>query len=128
LGYGIETVVAGVFQIALPAADERAAGGFLVDVGIHDAEVLGDIVAIHRRGVAVVVAVIGQMGLIDHVVRVNVCVAKVPAARMGGVGASAPASGKFGELRGLGIDRVVVAETGERPVLGTCLLYTSRCV
>ena len=65
----------------------------------------------------VVVAVIGHMGLIDHRGREDVCVAKVPATRMGGVGAGAAAGGEVGKLRGLGIDRVVVAETRKRHIL-----------
>ena len=71
---GVQAVVARVLQVALPAADQRAAGGFLVDVGIHDAQVLGYIVAIHRRRVAVVIAVVARCALHSRWLGEKMCV------------------------------------------------------
>ena len=114
----VEAVVAGVLEVALPAADQRAAGGFLVDVGVHNAQVLRYVVAIHGRCVAVVVAVVGDMRFVHDGRRKDVRVAEVVAARMGGIDARSAARGKVRELRCLAINGIVVAEADEQYVVG----------
>ena len=114
----IQAIVAGVFEVAFPSANQCTAGGFLIDVGVHDAQILRHIHAVHRRHVAVVIAVIADTCLIHQARRKDVRVAQVPAARMGGVGAGCKACRKLSELRSLGHDRIVVAHADKRHIAG----------